>query len=80
MLWYGEVNPVPIAALDVIFHDVLEEVRNRNNTFIGRDVVINDEYYRYRSLRRVSTTQARNKEEQELEITTANIWRNTERI
>ena len=80
MLRYEEVNLVPILALDVIFNDVLEKVINRNNKFIGKDVVIKEEYYKYRSLRRVSITQSRNKEEQDLEITNANIKRNTERI
>ena len=33
-----EGNPVPISALDVIFHEVLEEVSNRKKKFLGKDV------------------------------------------
>ena len=39
MLQNEEGNPVPIESLDMIFHEVLEEVRNRKNKFIGSDVV-----------------------------------------
>ena len=44
--WYifqdEEVNPVPIVALDVIFHEVFEEVRNVEKKLIGKDVVIEE--------------------------------------
>ena len=35
-----EGKTVPIAALYVIFHEVLEEVRNRKNKLIRKDVRI----------------------------------------
>ena len=42
MLQDEEVNLVPITVLYVIFIEVLEEVRNRKNKFIGKDVGIEE--------------------------------------
>ena len=39
MLQNEEGNPVHIESLDMIFHEVLEEVRNMKNKFIGSDGV-----------------------------------------
>ena len=39
-----EGNPVPIEALDVIFHELLEWVSNMNKMFIGVNIGI-EEYY-----------------------------------
>ena len=35
---------VPIAALDVVFHEVLEKVRNRKKKLIAKSVGIEQEY------------------------------------
>ena len=42
ILQYEEGNPVPIAVLDVIFYDVLEEVKNTKKKLIGGDVGIEE--------------------------------------
>ena len=68
-----EGNKVPIFAINVIFNEVLEEVKNEKKKFIGEYVGIEEEYYIHRSLRLGSTTQASNKEVSELEITAANM-------
>ena len=40
MFQYEEVNLLPIVALDVIFHKVLEEVSTRKTKLIEKDVRI----------------------------------------
>ena len=57
----------------MIFHKVLDEVSNRKNRLIGKDVGIEEEYSIYRSLRRGYTTQAMNIGVSELDITNTNI-------
>ena len=63
----------------MIFHEVLEEVSNRNKKVIDKDVVIEEDYSTYRSLRQGSNTQASNKGVLELEIANDNRWMNNYR-
>ena len=57
----------------MIFNDVLEEEINKKNKCIGKDVGIEEEYYIYRSVQWVYTTQARNKGVSDLNIPNYNI-------
>ena len=43
-------NPIPISALDIIFHKVLEVVSNRKKKIIGKNTVIEGKNYLYRSI------------------------------
>ena len=70
-------KPVSIVELHVIFYDVFEELSNRKNKLIGKDVRIEEEYSICGSCRQVSTTQSSNKGVSELCITTSNKWINT---
>ena len=63
----------------MILHEFLEELINSKKKLIGKDAVIEEEYSICRSLKKGSTTQARNIVVSDLDIATANIWRNTER-
>ena len=38
MFQYEKGNPLPIVAPDVIFHEVLEKVRDGGKKIIGKDV------------------------------------------
>ena len=77
-IFQNEVGDLlPIESIDVVCHEVLEEVRNRKNKLIRKDVVIEEYYSIYRSLRWGYITQASDKGVLELDTTTANIWRNT---
>ena len=79
-IFQNEVGDLlPIESIDVVCHEVLEEVRNRKNKLIRKDVVIEEYYSIYRSLRWGYITQARNKGVSELDITNDNICRNNKR-
>lgn len=73
----GEV--IDMGKLDGIMHKYLLEIQSERPDLIPKEVDVVNEFSFHRSLRRGSTTQARNQGVSEADINTANRWRNVER-
>ena len=49
-----------IAEMDVLFHGILREVQKRNPAIIAEDVNVEEEYSTFCSLRKGTTSEAKN--------------------